>query len=257
MSEVVKRPSDHPHINAPEVALKYAKDVLSGAIVAGNLVILAAKRFLEDLALGDQRGIEFRPDQAQNIVDFFGFLKHSKGEWGGTTFILAPWQVFILVNLFGWYRKDGMCRFHEAHVEVARKNGKTTFLAGIALYMLLVDGEPGAEVYSAATKKDQAKIVFDEACNMRHKSTFLSARIQASRNNLSVLASSSKFEPLSSDFNTLDGLNVHFAAVDELHAHPDRKLYDVLKEAMAARRNPLAMAITTAGYDRTGVCYKQ
>lgn len=260
MAEIVVRPPSHPHINAADVALKYANDVISGAIVAGKLVKLAAKRFLRDLKNGHERGLFFDKVAAQHVVDFFGFLRHSKGEWGangGQTFVLSPWQVFILANIFGWKRADGTRRFREAYVEVARKNGKSTFVAGIGLYMLLADGEPGAEVYSAATKKDQAKIVFDEAVRMRAKSPFLSNRIQAPRGNLHVLDTNSKFEPLSSDDNTLDGLNGHCFLIDELHAHPDRKLYDVLRESSASRRQPLVFAITTAGYNRDGICYKQ
>jgi phage terminase large subunit-like protein len=258
--ETVVRPPSHPKINAYEVALKYANDVISGQIVAGKLIKLAAKRFLRDLKFGHERGLRFDKDAAQHVVDFFGFLRHSKGEWGaqgGQIFILQPWQVFILANLFGWLRADGTRRFREAYIEVARKNGKSTFIAGIGLYMLLADGEPGAEIYSAATKKDQAKIVFEEAVRMRSKSPFLSSRINAPRGNLHVLETASKFEPLSADDNTLDGLNIHCALIDELHAHPNRLLYDVLYEATKARRQPLCLAITTAGYNRQGIAYKQ
>ena len=231
--------------------------MLSGAIVAGKLVKLAAKRFNRDLKYGNQRGLFFDKDAAQRVVDFFGFLRHSKGEWGGKVFRLEPWQVFIVANLFGWKRADGSRRFRKAYIEVARKNGKTTFMAGIGLYLLLMDGEPGAEIYSAATKKDQAKIVFDEAVRMRAKSEFLAARIEANRNNLCVLETFSKFEPLSSDDNTLDGLNAHGVLVDELHAHPTRDLYDVLYESTKARRNPLAVSITTAGKNINSFCYSE
>jgi phage terminase large subunit-like protein len=260
MPETVVRPPNHPKLNAAEIAIKYANDVLSGAIVAGKLVKLAAKRFLRDLKTGHERSLYFDEKSAQHVVDFFGFLRHSKGEWGargGQVFVLAPWQVFILANVFGWKRADGTRRFREAYIEVARKNGKSTFIAGIGLYMLLADGEPGAEVYSAATKKDQAKIVFEEAERMRNKSSFLSSRIESARGNLHVLSTGSKFEPLSSEDDTLDGLNAHCILIDELHAHPTRKLYDVLRESVIARRQPIVWEITTAGYNREGVCYKQ
>lgn len=263
MTQVVQRGQDHPKINAAEVARKYADDVVSGAIVAGKLVLYACKRYIEDLAHGAERGITFDPNAAQHVVDFFGFLKHSKGEWGNTTFRLEAWQVFILANLFGWYRTDGTRRFTEAYIEIARKNGKTTFLAGIGLYLLLMDDEPGAEIYSAATKKDQARILFDEAARMRKASTFLASRIQAFGqkyvNRLFVDATSAKFEPLSSEDQTLDGLNIHGGLIDELHAHPDRKLYDVIFEATKARRNPFIISITTAGYDKsdTSICWNK
>ena len=257
MSEVVVRPPSHPRIDAAAVARQYADDVISGRVVAGKLVKLAAKRFLRDLKNGHLRGLRFDAVEAQRVVDFFGFLKHSKCEWGGQTFVLAPWQVFILVNLFGWKRADGTRRFREGYIEVARKNGKTTFIAGIGLYMLLADDEAGAEIYSAATKKDQALILFDEACRMRKQSSFLAQRIANPRNNLNVLATNSKFEPLSSDEDTLDGLNIHCALVDELHKHKSRGLYDVLFEATKSRRQPLVLAITTAGSDRKTICWKQ
>lgn len=257
MGEIVRKPPSHPNINAFEVAVKYAQDVLSGAIVSGKLLKLAAKRFNRDLKFGHERGLFFDKDAAQRVVDFFGFLKHSKGEWGGKTFVLEPWQVFILANIFGWMRADGTRRFRKVYIEVARKNGKTTFMAGIGLYLLLMDNEPGAEIYSAATKKDQATIVFDEAFRMRAKSEFLSSRIDAARNNLNVLSTFSKFEPLSSDDNTLDGLNAHGLLIDELHAHPNRDLYDVLYESTKARRQPMAVAITTAGKNINSFCYSE
>lgn len=260
MTDVVVRAPWDPKIDAYETAFKYAKDIISGQIVAGKLVKLAAKRFLRDVKSGAERGLFFSKDDAQHVVDFFGQLKHSKGEWGaggGQPFILSDWQVFILANLFGWKRADGSRRFREAYIEVGRKNGKTTFMAGVGLYLLLADDEPGAEVYSAATKKDQAKIVFDEAVRMRNKSPFLASRIESPRGNLHVVATASKFEPLSADDDTLDGLNAHGVLIDELHAHPTRKLYDVLRESIISRRQPLVFEITTAGYNREGVCYKQ
>lgn len=260
MADLVVRAPDHPNLNAFAVAKDYANGVYTGRIIAGKLLKLAAMRFLRDLKHGAERGLYFDPEAAQHVVDFFGCLRHSKGEWGasgGQVFVLSPWQVFILANIFGWKRADGTRRFREVYIEVARKNGKSTFIAGIGLYMLLADDEPGAEIYSAATKKDQAKIVFDEACNMRKKSPFLASRIAAPRGNLHVVATASKFEPQSSEDDTLDGLNSHGLLIDELHAHPNRKLYDVLYESTKARRQPLCIAITTAGFDRNGICYAQ
>lgn len=259
--EVIVRPPTHPKIDAEKVAIQYAKDVLTGKIIAGKLVKRAAKRFIEDWKFGAERGLVWRRDKAQHVVDFFGFLKHTKGEWGNTTFVLLPWQVFVLANIFGWYKTDGTRRFREVYIEVARKNGKTTLMAGVGLYMLFADNEPGAEIYSAAFKKDQARIVFEEAANMRAKSPLLTQRIEVmgkkKPNNLNVIATASKFEPLCSEDKGLDGLNIHCALVDELHAHPTRALYDVLYEATGSRRQSLMFAITTAGYDRQGVCYKQ
>lgn len=259
--EVVVRPEDHPKIHAREVAVKYAKDVLTGTIVAGKLVKLACKRFIVDLKDGHRRGLRFDVNSAQQAVDFFGFCKHYKGELGGTVIKLEPWQVFILSNIFGWKIRQGdgteRRRFSEAYIEVARKNGKSTFIAGIGLYMLLCDNEPGAEVYTAATTKDQAKIVFDAACAMRKASPFLKSRITSYRNNLCVLSDMSKMEPLSSDDNTKDGLNVSCGILDELHAHAHRGMFKQLREGMKSRRQPLLLSITTAGSNRDGICWER
>jgi phage terminase large subunit-like protein len=600
-STIVVRPPSAPHIDAYKVAVKYASDILTGQIVAGKLLILAAKRFISDLKFGAQRGVTFDRERAQHVVDFFGTLRHSKGEWGkggGLPFILEPWQVFILANLFGFLRADGTRRFREAHIEVARKNGKalaldtptptpngwrvfgdlapgdpvfdergaiqrvlrctdvmynhpcyrvtfddgssvvadaehgwltesrqpgngtrgkrrsredsihtteelskrvrigtewnhkiriteplrykereldvapyamgvwlgdgdslsarltcadvgilerlaergvvavprrgkpegmryhlgtvsgislqsllrragvlgnkhipfayltgsitqrlelmrglmdtdgccyksglceftstshrlahdfqellrglgyvgrididratisgvdcgpkyriqfwprtnervfwlerkykrqralrgdrtrkisivsiepvasvpvrcievsgpshlflvgeamvpthnTTFMAGIGLYMMVSDDEPGAEVYSIATTRDQSKIVFDEAVRMRKKSPFLASRVASYRNNLSVMETASKFEPQSADYGTADGKNTHCLIADELHQHPTRLLYDAYKESTASRSQALCLSITTAGYDTKGICFAQ
>lgn len=233
---------------------------MQGHIVAGKLLKLAAKRFISDLKFGPLRGITFDKNAAQHVVDFFGTLRHSKGEWGkkgGLPFILEPWQTFILANLFGFKRANGKRRFREAHIEVARKNGKTTFMSGIALYMLVADDEPGAEIYSIATTRDQSKIVFDEAVRMRNKSPMLSTRVSSYRNNLSVLSTASKFEPQSADYGTADGKNVHCLVADELHQHPTRLLYDAYYEAMGSREQPMCISVTTAGYDTMGICFAQ
>lgn len=257
MPTVVVRPPSALHIDAYKVAVKYATDVLTGQIVAGKLLRLAAKRFITDLKFGRERGITFDKDAAQHVVDFFGNLRHSKGEWGGLPFILAPWQTFILANLFGFMRADGTRRFRKGHIEVARKNGKTTFMSGIGLYMMVCDDEPGAEIYSISTTREQSKIVFDEAVRMRNKSPFLKSRVASHRNNLSILDTASKYEPQSADYGTADGKNTHCLIADELHQHPTRLLYDAYAQSIASRRQPLILAITTAGYDSLGICFEQ
>lgn len=244
-------------IDANHPAEKYARDVIGGRIIASKWVKLACRRHVQDLAQGAKRGLQFDPAAAQRAIDFFKFLKHSKGKWAGESFTLEPWQQFIVYSLFGWKQADGTRRFRFAHVEVARKNGKTTLWAGIGLYLFFADGEPGAEVYCAATKKDQAKILFSEAERMRSASPGLKKRIASFRNNMNIPGTASKFEPLGADEDTLDGLNIHGALVDELHAHKTRKLWDVLETAMGARRQPLMAAITTAGSDLESVCWKQ
>ena len=238
-------------------AEKYARDVVAGRILASKWVKLSCARHLRDLTDGAKRGLRFDPVAAQRAIDFFQFLKHSKGKWAGESFSLAPWQQFIVYSLFGWKKADGTRRYRFAHVEVARKNGKTTLWAGVGLYLFFADGEPGAEVYCAATKKDQAKILFSEAERMRSASPGLKKRIASFRNNMHIAGTASKFEPLGADEDTLDGLNPHGALVDELHAHKTRGLWDVLETAMGARRQPLMAAITTAGSDRESICWKQ
>ena len=227
-----------------------------GRVLANRLVRLACERHLDDLSSATARGLRFDRAAARHAIDFFGFLRHSKGEWAGQTFALAPWQAFVVGCLFGWQRSDGLRRFRTAYCAVPRKNGKSTLSAGIGLYLLVADGEQGAEVYSAATTRDQARIVFDEAKRMVGASPALKRRVGILINNLHVAASASRFMPLSSDASTMDGLNVHGAIIDELHAHRTRHVVDVLETATGARRQPLLFEITTAGYDRHSICFE-
>lgn len=243
-------------------AERYAEDVVAGRVVAGRWLRLAVQRHLRDLETASQRGLRFNVGDASRIIEFFSFLHHSKGEWAGREFTLEPWQQWLLWTLFGWQRRDPESgrwrrRFRTAYIEIARKNGKSTLVAGIGLYLLDADGEPGAEVYTAATKREQARIVHSEAIRMRDASPMLTARIQRYKDNLSVVGTASKYEPLGRDANTLDGLNVHAAIVDELHAHRNREMWDILDTATGARRQPMLLAITTAGYNRQTVCWEQ
>lgn len=243
-------------VATPSAVADYASRVLAGDVPASRLVRLACERHLRDLRDGHARGLVFDDDAAELACDFFGLLQHSKGEWGGTRFALEAWQRFIVGSIFGWKLRDGRRRFRRAYVEIPRKNGKSTLSAGIGLYLLVADGEPGAEVYSAATKKDQAMITHGEAVRMVQASPSLRKRIGVRVNNLHVLATNSRYSPLSADANTMDGLNVHGAIIDELHAHPTRHIVDVLDTATGARRQPLIFEITTAGWDRLSVCWQ-
>lgn len=237
----------------------YADKVTSGKIPACELVRLACERHLNDLKTGRMRGLRFDYEAADRALGFYRFLRHSKGEWAGTRFELQPWQQFIIGSIFGWKRADGTRRFRTAYNEVPRKNGKSTISAGVGLYLLIADGEPGAEIYSAATKRDQAKIVWSEAARMVKRSPALAKRIKVyeGKGNMHVEATVSKFEPLGADADTMDGLNVHGAIIDELHAHKTRQVWDVLETATGSRRQPLIFAITTAGADQNSVCYEQ
>lgn len=245
-SSVAKRPK-HP-------AEQYIFDVLRGRIIVGKLVRRAVERHVADLKHGRKRGLRFDRDKAQHAIDFFGFLRHSKGEWAGQPIKLESWQMFLLWVLFGWVRADGRRRFRTAYIEVARKNGKSTLMAGIGLYLFFADGEPGAEVYTAATKRDQARIVHGESIRMVRASAGLRQRIQIYKDNLHIPGTASKYEPLGADSDTMDGLNVHAGIVDEFHAHKSRAVWDVLDTATGSRRQPMLAAITTAGFEQESIC---
>lgn len=235
----------------------YARRVVAGKILTGELVRLACQRHLDDLKDGPKRGLKFDLKKAAFAINFFSFLQHSKGEWAGGQFELADWQKFIVGCLWGWLRlSDGTRRFRTAYNEVARKNGKSTLSAGIGLLLFFADGEPGAEVYTTATKLDQARIVHSEAIRMVKASKVLSDRIDVFKNNLSIPNTASKYEPLGADSKTQDGLNPHGAIIDELHAHPNSSVVDILETATGARRQPLIFEITTAGFDRHSICWQ-
>lgn len=242
---------------ALEPAEQYIDNVISGRQVACRWVRLMCERHRRDLATDQQRGLWFNVAAGRHALDFFCFLRHSKGEWAGKLIELQPWQQAVTWILMGWYRSDGTRRFRTGYLEVARKNGKSTWLAGIGLYMLIADGEPGAEVYSAATKKDQAKILHAESTRMVKASPFLRQRIRVFRDNLHIPNTASKFEPVGRDADSLDGLNVHAALVDELHAHRTSEVWDVLEAATGSRRQPLVFAITTAGFNQDSFCFQQ
>lgn len=236
-----------------ESACQYADDVVSGKVVAGKWVIQACKRFLKDLETHP-----FDVDKAQRILDFFpDFIRHVKGKLAGQPYELSDWEAFILINLFGFVDENGKRRFRTAYVEVARKNSKSTFCSGIALFMTAFDMEGGAEVYSAATTRDQARIVFGDAQNMVRKSPPLKKVFGVHKLNIHHMKSASKFEPLSSDAQTLDGLNIHCGIMDEVHAHKTREVWDVVETATGAREQPLILAITTAGFNKQGIGYEQ
>lgn len=240
--------------------------------ILGTYERLSVERQARDLALAypnemprDPRetshplGFWYDHDAAEHPVAFIeGLCKHHKGEWAGQPLVLEEWQREILRAAFGWMRADGTRRFRILYAEIPRKNGKSELAAALGLYLLVADQEPGAEVYSSATKKDQAKIVHDTATAMVKQSPELRRFIKVFRNNLSCERLGSKFEPLGADSNTLDGLNPHGNIIDELHAHKDRGVWDVLDTAMGARRQPMTIAITTAGiFDPESIGWQQ
>ena len=192
-------------------------------------------------------------------VNFFEkLLHHSKGEWAGRPFQLQVWQRQVIRDVFGWKRhSDRTRRYRKVYLEVPRKNGKSTIAAGIALCLLFADNERGAEVYSAAADRDQAGIVFNEAKAMVQDSQMLAQRAQVYKSSIVVEETRSFYRVLSADAFTKHGLNAHGVVIDELHAQPTRELFDVLATSTGARRQPLIVMITTAGYDRESVCWEQ
>jgi phage terminase large subunit-like protein len=184
-------------------------------------------------------------------------LKHYKGEWAGKPVILRPFQVFRLCSVFGWvHRSTGLRRFRIAYNELPRKNGKSLEAAIVVLYATFFDGEPGAEGFCLATKREQARIVFNDARALV-LSSGLRAVILPLTHTLSNLDTASKLEPISADSKTLDGLNAQVAVTDEFHAHPDRRLVDVVETSMGARRQPIHWQITTAGDSMQSPCGDQ
>jgi len=258
MKRLAPPPSRKYEINSVQMAQDYIDDVVCGRLKVGKLVRLAVERHLDDLENASTRGFYFDESEADRVLRFFNLLRHSKGrQWAGGRFILSPWQAFIIYVLFGWKREqDDSRRFRTGYVSVARKNGKSTLAAGIGIYLLLGDNEPGAEVYSAATKRDQAKIVFNEARNMFLQSDDLSRFVRPYMNSILVPSTTSKFEPLSSDARSLDGLNTSGAIIDEFHAHSTREVWDVINTSTGSRFQPLIFTITTAGHELECACFE-
>ena len=181
---------------------EYADGVISGKIIAGELIKLACERYKKDQLQAFEKGFSLDRQAGERAIRFISSLKQTKGVYAGQPLTLQPWQQFLIFNIFAWKKADGSRRYRKAYIEVARKNGKSTLAAGIGLCGLFVDKEPRAEVYSAATTKDQAKIVFEEAKEMV-KNCSLKQRIAIFRNSLSYDSAGSYFKPLSADYDTM------------------------------------------------------
>lgn len=197
------------------------------------------------------KGFYFDVESGHRVILFIErFCRHYEAEWAGQLIKLEHWQKFVLYVVFGWKRPDGTRRFRTGYEEVPRKNGKSLKASGVGNYLLVADNEPGAQVYTTATKERQAKIVWGGAKEMVSKSVPLKKHVRIRHNRLSCARLNSFFEPLGADSETLDGLNVHGHIPDELHKHKDRHVYDVMITGMGSRRQPLTFGITTAGvYD--------
>ena len=243
------------------IAHEYAADVIAGRVVACRYVGQACERHQADVARAEGEEWPYRLDRmrAGAVCRFVELFPHIKGSKANRLIELEPWQVFVLVSVFGWvYKVTGLRRFKKAYIEVPRGNAKSTLSAPIALYGLAADGEQGAEVYSAATTRDQARIVFDVARHMVKRTPGFRRRfdVHLAAHAIAQPDTASIFKPLSAEADTLDGLNVHFVVVDELHAHPTRDVFDVLETGTGKRNQSLMWIITTAGNDRAGICYE-
>ena len=227
---------------------EYNAKIQSGEIAASRRVKAVYARLAADTN-SIRGGYMFDEARANRPIEFIErFCKHSKGEWAGQGIRLKLFQKAFIQALFGFVdAQTGLRQYRESFFLVGRKNGKSTLLAGLALYMLTSDGEGGAEVYSTATKYAQARLLFDEAHNMIKQSPELSKHFKKRKTDLYYTPSMSKFQPLARNSDTLDGLNCSFCVMDELHGVRDRNLYEVMRQSQAARRQPLLVMITTAG----------
>lgn len=231
--------------------------------MVGRWVKLACERHLKDLATADVRGLRFNIAEAMAAIEFWQLCPHLKGERAAAKedIRLEPWQMFIVGSVYGWQRKrdDGswVRRFRVAWVEMGRKNGKTTLVYPSPLYHLTVDVEEGGELYSVATKKDQAKLVYSLARRAVNRVPEIAEVVTSYVHSLVAEESFSKFEALGADADTLDGLNPSLAIADEVHKWKGRELWDVIETGMGARRQPLLLAITTAGEEGEQDVYGQ
>lgn len=242
-----------------EIAQGYARRVVAGQIPACRYVIQSCQRQIDDLA-SPPEGYRFSEEHAARVCRFVELSPHIKGPAAsrGELMKLEPWQVFCLTTAFGWVDKDNNRRFRRVYIEVPRGNGKSSLSSPVGLYMLVLDGEAGAEVYSAATTRDQARIVFRDAQAMARKMEAFRQRfgVTVTAQAIVQMKSSSSFKALSADGHTLDGLNIHCALVDELHAHKSRDVYDVLETGLGKRPQSMLWMITTAGSNKHGICYE-
>ena len=236
---------------------EYYNKIKSGEIVACEEITEFYKRMLEEETRRQDRTFPYFFDErsGQYVIDFIEkYCKHYQGEHAGELVKLELFQKAFIQTLFGWLEKDsGYRRFREYFFEVARKHGKSFLSACIAVYMLACDDEAGAEVYTAATKIEQARIIYKAACNIIDQNPELSASIKTGRYETNFPMMKSVMKPLPAESKTVDGLNIHFAALDEIHEQKDRNMYDVLRQGMKARRQPLIGCITTSGFRREGL----
>ena len=227
---------------------EYLEAIHSGECIVGNRIRRQYEKLSKDIH-EPSGGYIFDQRRAERPVEFIErFCKHSKGEWAAQPVKLELFQKAFISALFGFIHETTEERkYNETLFYVSRKNGKSTLLSGIALYCLIADNEAGAEVYSVASKKDQARIIYEEVCNMVRQSPELSEVTKKRKSDLYFPLTFSKMQPLGRNSDTLDGLNSSLVIIDELHSIKDRNTYEVMKQSQSARRQPLLVMITTAG----------
>ena len=233
--------------------IEYNEKIQSGEIVANEKIKKVYRKLVFDIT--ENPLYRYDEKKANHAIKFIEkYCKHSKGKWGGKPIVLELWQKAFIAAIFGIvYAATGLRKFREVILLIARKNGKSLIASAIALYCLVADGELGADCYSVATKRDQAKIVWTEAVNMVRKSPALRKRLKCLIGEIKYEKTVSKFQPLSSDSGTLDGLNVQMAVIDELHEIKDKNLIDVINNGTSAREQPLVLITTTCGQVRENV----
>lgn len=242
-------------------ATEYARAVASGELIAGPDVRNACRRHLQDLIHGPARGLVWDLEAANHAIGYFeDVLCLNGGEFEGRAFEVLGWQAFILGSLFGWKGADGWRRFRTAYIETAKGSGKSPLAAGIGLYGLTSDGEARAEIYAAATKKDQAQILFRDAIAMVDQSPLLACRLDKSGApgkewNLAHLASASFFRPVSAD-DGQSGPRPHIALLDEVHEHKSRLVVDMMRAGTKSRRQALIVMITNSGTNKQSICWE-
>jgi phage terminase large subunit-like protein len=234
---------------------EYAKNVVNGEIVACKYIQLACERYLDWFKRDD---IEFRSDKADKVVKFCEKLKHFTGRFNNQHFILQPFQKWMVYNIFGFYYKGTEERvIKNVWIELARKNGKSFFAAAIALYALIADGENNSEVEFIANSRKQAQICFDMCANMVQKLDPKKKFFKTYRDKIKFDFTKSFLQVLSSDSGANDGWNSYLFVADEVHAYSDSKMFDVMKSSQGMRDNPLAISITTAGFNLFSFAYRQ
>lgn len=234
--------------------IQYAEDVLSGKIVTGHYIKLAVERFFRLMYDGRY---EFREDKVEQVCEFISIIHHYTGKHAGKPFVLEAWQEWIVASMYGFYMRGTNERLvQSAYIEMARKQGKSAFASALCLYHLIADGEMNAEVYMAANSKDQAKVSFNMASNFSKMLDPGKEFLDPYRDTIKYERTLSFLKVLAADSSKLDGPNASMYLIDEYHAAKNSGVKDVLQSSQGMRENPMAVIITTAGFDRLGVCYQ-